>query len=496
MTMLLIFSFWILLLFYVTFFYVNRKIFKFAWNNKGFFLPILPVVGTSWISLITGKRRNLLAISNWLYEYIGGPSLNFWIGHTYHYVTLDADEIRIVLSHPKCLNKSNLYNDVQNVFGKNSLAFIAQEKWKARRKHFLKGFKPIILRSFMGTFYKYSCKLLEELEGLDGALVSFDVLHTFAFTTFCATALGLNVNKFANELAEFGNLRAKIEEALTAKVINPFIPYSIWINFFPNGRKTAVYMERSKIIIEKIIRERKIELEKNQDYIANSNEVPLLDLILSYDQKITTDEQIFEEMVLFTSAAVETSSFVLYLGFTILAMHPDIQEVLYNEVITQIGDREISSNNIGYLKYTEATICEIMRFVPILPFIARITGEDIDVGNNKVIPKGVDFVVDIWHLHRVPEYWKNPEKFDPTRFLPENLDKIKPFSYLPFSQGPRDCIGKHHAMALLKITYANVIRNFKIATKHKSVDEFDLCSSVTLYSPEPMDLHFVARTKS
>ncbi|CAG9769428.1 unnamed protein product [Ceutorhynchus assimilis] len=492
---LLVSSFWLsLLLFYLRFFYVHRKTFKFAWNNKGFFLPVLPVVGTTWTALVIGKKPDLITLGSWLYKHVGAP-INTWIGHEYHYVTLNADELKIILSHPKCLNKSRLYNDLQNFYGKNSLAFLAQEEWKARRKHFLKGFKPIILKGFMGTFYGYSCELAEELKGLNGALVSYEHMHKFVFTTFCATAMGLDIKKFADELIEFGNLREKIEQAIGAKVVSPFIPYSIWINFFPSGRRTAEYMERSKVIIEKIIRERKIELEKNQEYVANNNEVPLLDLILSYNQEIMTDEQTYQEMVLFASAAIETSSYVLYFGFIILAMHPDIQEILYNEVIREIGDQEISAKNIARLKYTEATICEVMRLVPSVPFIARIIGDDIDIGG-KVIPKGANILVNIYLLHRVAEYWENPEKFDPARFLPENLDKIKPFSYMPFSQGPRDCIGKQHAMTLLKITFANMIRNFKMLTKHKSVDEFDLSSSITIYSTHPLDLHFATRTKS
>lgn len=61
---------------------------------------------------------------------------------------------------------------------------------------------------------------------------------------------------------------------------------------------------------------------------------------------------------------------------------------------------------------------------------------------DKIVPKGTNVFISIFHIHRNPDYWEDPLKFDPDRFLPENQAKIIPGSYLPFSSGPRNCIGK------------------------------------------------------
>lgn len=60
-----------------------------------------------------------------------------------------------------------------------------------------------------------------------------------------------------------------------------------------------------------------------------------------------------------------------------------------------------------------------------------------------VIPRGAAIVVPIYFLHRDPEFWANPEHFHPDNFLPEVTQKRHPYAYLPFSAGPRGCIGKH-----------------------------------------------------
>lgn len=113
-------------------------------------------------------------------------------------------------------------------------------------------------------------------------------------------------------------------------------------------------------------------------------------------------------------------------------------------------------------------------------------------------------------MHRDEKYWENPLKFDPNRFLPENASKITPYSYLPFSSGPRDCLGtkmclqefglqkliflgKAHAMVMLKISVGSIVRSFQVTSKHKSIEEFQLMSSMSLKTKHPLDCHFTPR---
>ena len=65
------------------------------------------------------------------------------------------------------------------------------------------------------------------------------------------------------------------------------------------------------------------------------------------------------------------------------------------------------------------------------------------LGNGKVLPAGSTFGIAPFFLHRNPDHWQDPDEFIPERFLPENSNKRHPFAYVPFSAGPRNCIGKH-----------------------------------------------------
>lgn len=92
------------------------------------------------------------------------------------------------------------------------------------------------------------------------------------------------------------------------------------------------------------------------------------------------------------------------------------------------------------LKYTERVIKESLRVFPGAPFVARVVEEDVDLGD-VVIPRGANIGLGYLHLHRSEKYWKEPLKFDPDRFLPERLINRHPYTWLPFSGGPRNCVG-------------------------------------------------------
>lgn len=86
-------------------------------------------------------------------------------------------------------------------------------------------------------------------------------------------------------------------------------------------------------------------------------------------------------------------------------------------------------------------IKETLRLFPGAPFVGRIVSEDVDLGDF-VIPRGANIVIGYLHLHRSEQYWEEPLKFDPDRFLPERSQNRHPYTWLPFSGGLRNCVGK------------------------------------------------------
>ena len=103
------------------------------------------------------------------------------------------------------------------------------------------------------------------------------------------------------------------------------------------------------------------------------------------------------------------------------------------------------------------------------------------------MPKGGIVTLPIYHMHHDAKFWREPEKFDPSRFLPENRAKIVPYTYIPFGGGPRNCIGMKFALAVAKLALANLIFNFNLsATRNTTIQLTDLTPTVdaVMFSPK------------
>jgi cytochrome P450 family 4 len=161
--------------------------------------------------------------------------------------------------------------------------------------------------------------------------------------------------------------------------------------------------------------------------------------------------------------------------------------------------------DLNDMQYLERVIKESMRLYPSVPEILREITSDIKIGlsnkqaflsgnmsthfffsnsGNKTVshstnslfpggytlPAGAVLHVHIYFLHRNPEQFPNPEKFDPDNFLPERVVKRHPHAYLPFSAGPRNCIGQKFAMLEEKTVLSYILRHYELRSRDNRED--------------------------
>ncbi|KAI4464328.1 cytochrome p450 family 4 [Holotrichia oblita] len=198
----------------------------------------------------------------------------------------------------------------------------------------------------------------------------------------------------------------------------------------------------------------------------------LLDMLLeaSEDGKVLSDADIREEVDTFVFEGHDTTTSSISWTLLLLGNNPEIQEKLYQEIKEVLQDKSIPSfNNLPELKYLECVIKESLRMFPSVPFIIRTIEQEIQIDQYK-IPAGTDILLHIYALHNSPEYYPNPDVFDPDRFLPENCVGRHPYSYIPFSAGPRNCIGQKFAMYEEKTILASIIKRYKVTAMEKIKD--------------------------
>uniref|UniRef100_A0A182QEP1 Cytochrome P450 n=1 Tax=Anopheles farauti TaxID=69004 RepID=A0A182QEP1_9DIPT len=153
-------------------------------------------------------------------------------------------------------------------------------------------------------------------------------------------------------------------------------------------------------------------------------------------------------------------SWVLFL----LALHPDVQERVYEEIESIFppgDDRPATVQDLNELRLLERCIKESLRLFPSVSFFGRTLSEDIEIAGYHV-PAGTIVGIHAYHVHRDERFYPEPEKFDPDRFLPENTEARHPYAYIPFSAGPRNCIGQKFALLEEKSIVSSVLRRFRL----------------------------------
>lgn len=159
-----------------------------------------------------------------------------------------------------------------------------------------------------------------------------------------------------------------------------------------------------------------------------------------------------------------------------LAIHPEVQEKVYEEIqsieASMEDSNDLNISVINKMEYISQVIMETMRLFPLTTIIARETVQDLQIkSNNILIPKGTNIFLGISMLHRNQELWgPNSHKFDPENFSAENRKHRNPHAYIPYLEGPRDCVGRKYANIEMKVVIYTILKNFRLETDEKLED--------------------------
>eukprot|EP00117_Sycon_ciliatum_P049004 scpid60949/ scgid6042/ Cytochrome P450 4F12; CYPIVF12 len=241
------------------------------------------------------------------------------------------------------------------------------------------------------------------------------------------------------------------------------------------GRKLTQELKVSKEMSQHLIQERKAALQESGGKSAAECR-DFLDVLLTVEDEDgngLTDEEVREQVDTFLFRGHDTTASALQWALYHLAQHPEFQEKCRSEVKAVVLDGKdvssgtcvtacISHEHLGKLKYLTQCLKESMRISTPVPFIGRETQEDVTI-NNMFIPCGATADLSLLDIHMCEEHWPEPLKFDPERFSPDQSQGRHPYSYVPFSAGPRNCIGQSMAMDELKTSLAMVLMHYRLA---------------------------------
>ncbi|NXD61750.1 CP3A9 protein, partial [Eolophus roseicapillus] len=389
----------------------------------------------------------------------------------------------------------------------NALSLAEDEQWKRIRTVLSPTFTSGKLKEMFPIMKHYGEILVKNVQKQvekNNSVSVKDIFGSYSMDVVTSTSFGVNIDSMNNPKDPFVRQMQKLAKFDTSLLFIltfafPFITpllAKMKVSFFPSD--AVDFLMRS---ISKIKQDREKETHKGRvDFLQllvesqhsnnhGSNEV-------NHSHKALTETEILSQALIFIFAGYEpTSNMLGFLAYE-LAMHPDVQQKLLDEIDTVLPNQApLTYEAIMQLQYLDMTVSETLRLFPLGGRLERTCKKDVEI-NGVTIPKGTIVMIPTHTLHHDPEYWPNPEEFRPERFSKENKEGIDPYTYLPFGAGPRNCIGMRFALLILKVAITILLQHFTLQTCKETEIPLQLSSQGLLKPKKPIILKLVPRTNA
>jgi cytochrome P450 len=326
--------------------------------------------------------------------------------------------------------------------------------WAAQRRLAQQAFQRDRLNALAGLMVAATDEMLEEWRGYAERGQPVDVQSEMMH-------LILNILASALFSADMRRDAAKIEHAVAtqAKWLNDevvggvSVPLSVPI---PRHRRFIEQRKALNEVVEPLIAERRRSGEDKGDFLSM-----LLEAKDEETGEKMSDQAVKDQVKTFLIAGHETTATTLAWTFYLMSKYPEAARRVRDEVDKVLGGREPTPDETKSLSYMATVLHEALRLYPPLWTVARSPIHDDEVGGYRV-PAGGTVILSPYITHRHPEFWENPEGFDPDRFTPEASEGRHRYAYFPFSGGPRGCIGFPFAMLELHLVLPRILQRFKV----------------------------------
>uniref|UniRef100_A0A0K0ED06 Cytochrome P450 n=1 Tax=Strongyloides stercoralis TaxID=6248 RepID=A0A0K0ED06_STRER len=430
------------------------------------------------------------------------PFIRFWIGEKLLVVPINGKAAKYIIDNE--LEKGADY-DLLRQWLNEGLVVSSGEKWKHNRKLITPSFHFGMLKNYFSIFNnegKIFVETLTKYANTNNEVNIIKYAKRVALDVICETAMGTKMNTQKNpnhqyiENVEIINRNAAIFTRNPLYLIKP-----IWYLFgegFSTNRSLKILKDFTLNIINnrwKQYKQNNIdENNNNNDNNNNKEKHDFLKNLLDYRaQNSMTDQDVLDEVQTFTFAGHDTTATAFSFLIWALSTHPDIQERLYEEIcdVYEFEERDVIPDDLTKLPYLDRVIKESLRRHPTIPIILRKINKEIDI-LGYTLPKDTNFMISIYHIHFNHKIYSDPMKFDPDRFLPENCATRDAYDYIPFSAGPRNCIGQKFSLFELKTLVIWVLRKYKFHS-NQPYDYIKLLPEVVIHNDKDYPILITTR---
>lgn len=392
----------------------------------------------------------------------------------------------VLLEHPADYDKkAPLFTLASRIFAGDGLVTVVGGKpWQQQRRFIQPAFHKQRLAGFASVMTEATLAVLQRWSEVEKAGETIDVSEEMLELSLTVLAKSLFTTDLGDERS--GLIREAfvvISKFLIDYVRLPFPPLGLAMWWNRRYRKALGDLER---YIYALIGERRARGELGED---------LFGMLLSARDDETgegmSDRQLRDEVMTFLFAGSESSGSGLGWVWYLLGRHPEVESHLHQELERVLGGRTPTVEDIPRLEYTRMIVDETLRLYPPAWLLMRRATRDDEVGGYRIRKDSI-VMWSSYLLHRHPDFWENPEVFDPQRFAPGRARQIPRCAYLPFGVGPRICVGGHFGHMEMMLVLATVAQHYRLelATSTAVVPE-----QLAVLRPGPIPVHLQSRKR-
>ena len=460
------------------------------WAKKGIpHLAFLPLLGNN-LSIFLGQKSG--------YDFISGVYNSF--PNARYLGIMDFNTPVAVLRDPELIkeicvknfdnfldHQSFLDAEIDPLFGK-SVSFLKGDRWKVMRNTLSPSFTASKMKFIFELIAKCSRDFVQYF--IDHPNEAKFIETKDAFTRYtndviATTAFGISINSMRNRDNEFYRRGKDATSFLSIFRMIKFLGFRacpkimklLGFSFF--SRATYKFFTS---VIQNVVKTRE---EKK---IFRPDMLQLLIEARNKDSGVELSiEDITAQAFVFFFAGFDPSATLMCFVAHELAMNPEIQEKLRNEVdsLTKIEGSDFSYETLQQMRYLDRVILETLRKYPPTAATDRecvkkftLPKPTAESKEYTAEPKSLIWIP-IYALHHDPKYFPDPEKFDPERFNDINKN-INSYAYVPFGVGPRKCIGNRFALMETKILFVHILQNFVLEKCEKTKHPIELEKTIVI----------------
>ncbi|CAH1645266.1 unnamed protein product [Spodoptera littoralis] len=370
-------------------------------------------------------------------------------------------------------------------FFARTLFLLRGQEWKDMRSTLSPAFTSSKIRLMVPFMVEVGDQMIDSLkkriEDSKGGYIDIDckdLTTRYANDVIASCAFGLKVDSQTEQNNQFYEMGKTVTNFNSFQLIKFFLMMNI--PKIAKIFKWDIVSDSVKNFFKNLVLDTMKEREMNNivrpDMIHLLKEAKKVSTTYLYFAEWSDNDLVAQAFLFFVAGFETISSSVCFLLHE-LAVNPDVQERLAQEIREYDAKNggKFDFNSIQSMKYMDNVVSELLRRWPVAAVTDRICEKDYNMGKPNataekdfIVRKGAGIMVSAFTFHHDPQYFPEPEKFDPDRFAEENKHKINPNAYMPFGVGPRNCIGSRFALCEIKVITYQILRHMELSPCEKT----------------------------